>query len=265
MSFHVMLLQMETNKTYDDILLDLTKQLTEVEDWNGWRDNIPILTTMPFFESKFYPEYFGYAADIWHWMDKSWQDGFGRWKRAMSANPSEFSVWANWDLFTWNLKDIRTSTWHIKSNHHYFRYYTLTGIAPNDFDRIVEVGAGCGDMCKFVLDMGFSGEYVIVDLPEVQEVQKHNLRDYSQVNWTTEPVQYDPKKRTLFISTWALSELTLAWRQELVDALKPEHYLIAYQREFEDIDNEAWFSEWEGYREELPWIHYDGGTEYIMK
>jgi len=261
----------ETNKTYDDLMATLKVEFNDLEDKSAWRD-VNIIQKMPFYETKFYPEYFGYATEIYQWLkgvsgkkNNKFSGDFDRWRLAMTPDASDFRKWSNYEYYTFNMFDIRTSTWMTKSNHHYYRYFTLTGNNPKDFDRIVEVGGGCGDMCKFINLMGFKGEYIIVDLPQVQEIQKRNLRDFTNVEWTTKAVENDPKKRTLFISTWALSELTLAWREELVNALKPEHYLITYQRDFEDIDNEQWFSGWEGYREELPWIVWDRGSSYILK
>lgn len=261
----------ETNRTYDRLMEKLKVEFNDLEDKRCWRD-VRIIQTMPFYETKFYTEYFGYAAKIYNWLKgcqgsrtNKFRNDFNKWAMAMTPDASAFSSLKSYQQYTWPLKDITTSTWMIKSNHHYYRYYTLTGKDPNDFDRIVEVGGGCGDMCKFINLMGFKGEYIIVDLPQVQEIQKRNLRDFTNVKWTTKPVKKDSKKKTLFISTWALSELTLAWREELIDALKPDSYLITYQREFEDINNEEWFSTWEGYREELPWIKWDGGSSYILK
>lgn len=262
---------LETNKTYDDLMVKLKKEFNDLEDKRCWRD-VNIIQRMPFFETKFHPEYYGYAAEIYWWLkgvkgkkNNKFKNDFDKWYMAMTPDASAFANILNYKKFTWPLGDLLTSTWMIKSNHHYYRYFTLTGKDINDFDKIVEVGGGCGDMCKFINLMGFKGEYVIVDLPQVQEIQKRNLRDFHNVTWTTKAVKKDSKKKTLFISTWALSELTLAWREELVDALKPDNYLITYQREFEDIDNEKWFSGWEGYREELPWIKWDGGSSYIIK
>ena len=262
---------LETNKTYDALMVKLKKEFNDLEDKRCWRD-VDVIQRMPFFETKFHGEYYGYAATIYKWLksvsgstNNKHKDDFAKWVLAMTPDASAFKYLSSYQRYTWQLKDITTSTWMIKSNHHYYRYFTLTGNNPNDFDRIVEVGGGCGDMCKFINLMGFKGEYVIVDLPQVQEIQKRNLRDFTNVKWTTKAVKHNSKKKTLFVSTWALSELTLAWREELVNALKPEHYLITYQRLFEDINNEEWFSDWEGYREELPWIIWDGGSSYIMK
>ncbi len=119
-------------------------------------------------------------------------------------------------------------------------------------------------MCKFIKKMGFTGEYTIIDIPEVLAIQQNNLLGYNGITFTDKPVHLDPEKRTLFISTWALSEVPVNWRNEIIDALQPENYLITYQREFEDISNEDWFSTWKGYREELEWITWDGGSSYII-
>ena len=254
----------ETNKTYDDLMVKLKVEFNDLKDKRCWRD-VEVIQSMPFFETKFHPEYYGYAAEIYQWLKKSSIKDFKKWALAMTPDASAFANYNNYKKYTWDLGEITTSTWMIKSNHHYYRYFTLTGKDPKDFDRIVEVGGGCGDMCKFINLMGFKGEYVIVDLPQVQEIQKRNLRDFPNVKWTTKPVKKNTNKKTLFISTWALSELTLGWREELVNALKPEHYLITYQRDFEDINNEKWFSSWKGHREELPWIKWDRGSSYILK
>lgn len=255
---------LETNETWDDLMIQLKVEFNDLKDKRCWRD-VNIIQKLPLFETKFHSKYYGYAAEIYHWLKNKGGKDFKKWALAMTPDASAFSNYNNYKKYTWHLGEIITSTWMIKSNHHYYRYLKLTGKDLKDFDRIVEVGGGCGDMCKFINLMGFKGEYIIVDLPQVQEIQKRNLRDFPNVKWTTKPVKKNTNKKTLFISTWALSELTLAWREELVDALKPDNYLITYQRKFENIDNEKWFSGWNGHREELPWIPWDGGSSYIIK
>jgi hypothetical protein len=31
------------------------------------------------------------------------------------------------------------------------------------------------------------------------------------------------------------------------------------------VDNEKYFKDFEGVREKIPWIHWDGGSKYILK
>ena len=253
-----------------EILLDVIKQI-------GGNINIPL----NIFGNKGYGASGGFIIDCQKWII-SWEKfrhilelnydklkfnnifKFNAWKLAMIPSSEGFNDYNRWDEFTFKLNDIVSSTWHIKQNHHYFKYQELTGKSINDFDRIVEFGGGCGDMCKFIKQMGFKGEYVIIDLPEIHEIQKNNLSTYYDVKFETNPVEKN-NKRTLFIATWSISETTLQLRNEIINRLKPEEYLIVYQRQFEDISNENWFKNWDGHREELPWIVWDGGSQYILK
>jgi hypothetical protein len=115
-----------------------------------------------------------------------------------------------------------------------------------------------------VLDCGYEGEYIIVDLPEILRLQRLNFRDSSVSPTFTE----DPPskaKDTLFISTWALSEVPITLRNRVIDTVEPDGWLIATQRQIFDIDNHAYFAGWGGVRQQIPWIRWDGGSYYIMK
>jgi hypothetical protein len=220
---------------------------------------------MPFYETKFYKDYYDYALHIYNKLKFSNILKFNTWKLAMIPSTEGFNNYDIWNKFTFKLNDIISSTWHIKQSHHYFKYEEYTGKSINDFDRIVEFGGGCGDMCKFIKQMGFDGEYIIIDLPEVHEIQKNNLISYYNIKFETNPIKGDENKRTLFMATWSISETTLELRNEIINTLQPNEYLIVYQRQFENISNVKWFKDWKGYREELPWIVWDGGSEYILK
>ena len=57
----------ETNRTYDRLMEKLKVEFNDLEDKRWWRD-VRIIQTMPFYETKFYTEYFGYAAKIYNWL-----------------------------------------------------------------------------------------------------------------------------------------------------------------------------------------------------
>jgi hypothetical protein len=163
-------------------------------------------------------------------------------------------------------KEIQTTTYNTKSNHHLEAYLRLTGRDPLSFSRIVEFGGGSGDLARLVLDQGYEGEYVIVDLPQVSRVQGLNFRDYRGHNkpiLTASPPAKSPD--TLLISTWALSEVDFALRDSVVSTVDPDGWLIAAQRGIFGRDNVAYFSGWDGAREEIEWIRWDGGSYYIAK
>lgn len=161
--------------------------------------------------------------------------------------------------------ELFTSTYNTKSNHHLESYYQLTGKSLLGFDRIVEFGGGSGDLARLVTDLGFEGEYVIVDLPEVLKVQQHNFSDCDKrlPVFAEEPPRH--KSNTALVSTWALSEVPLPLRDKVVSTIEPDGWLIATQRNIFEVDNDRYFASWDGARAEIPWIRWDGGSYYIAK
>ena len=230
----------------------LNKDLNSFRGWDS-------ISRIPLYEVHLYEEYLDYAKEIYN----SLEDGIlDIWKLAMTHSPQGyFSDTFTFDKHSINLFDIITNPYNIKNNHHYFKYQSLTGKNILEFDHIVELGGGCGDFAKFIFNMGYKNEYTIIDIHEIHPIQKFNLSGH-KVNFTTSPIDYKPN--TLFISTWGLSECPFSWRNEILNRLAPESYLITYQSFFEDISNETYFQDFEGIREDIPWIHWDGGSKYLL-
>jgi len=62
----------------------------------------------------------------------------------------------------------------------------------------------------------------------------------------------------LFIATWSLSETGVAFREQIVALPAVDGaaaYLIAYQREFEGVDNRHFFDAWRGKKPTIRWAH----------
>jgi hypothetical protein len=215
---------------------------------------------IPLYGIHIYPEEYEFGEYIYDTLSGL---EMSRWKLAMSSNPHGFCDCPDiFEQVSTNLRGITVSSTALKCNHHYFTYNQKTNKNILEFDRIVELGGGCGDMAKFIRMMGFKGEYTIIDLPELSTIQGYNLQGYD-VNFTSSTIKHSPN--TLFISTWALSECPLDWRNEVISELQPEHYLITYQEYFENISNRDYFSSWEGIRVDIPWIPWDGGSKYLIK
>jgi hypothetical protein len=155
-------------------------------------------------------------------------------------------------------EDFVTNAWNLRSNEHYDTYQNMSGNTINRFKRIVELGGGCGDFCRFVRDMGFEGEYVIWDLPMVSRIQQVALSDLDVYYTHNVP---KPAPQTLFVATWSLSETPLEFRNNLVKKLDPKNYLICYQHEFGELDNTEYFSTWSGKRS----LMYDQKSSYLCQ
>jgi len=215
---------------------------------------------IPLYEVHHYDGYLEFAKEIYKIQNSSF---FHSWKYAMTMDKVGY---CDCPMYFFNesvrFYDINTSTSNLKCNHHYYTYNLNTKKDILDFDRIVELGGGLGDMAKFIRNMGFRGEYIIIDLPEVIELQKQNLNGYD-IQFTTESVDY--LENTLFVSTWALSECPLDWRNEVINKLNPENYLITYQGSFDGISNRDYFKSWDGIEIGIPWLPWDGGSYYLLK
>ena len=136
----------------------------------------------------------------------------------------------------------------IHQADHLARFLSRTSCKLTDLKAIYEFGAGYGSMCRLIHNLGFSGKYVIIDLPAVQALQKWYLeRTVKQVRITytldsnefTEQMEDD----SLFIATWSLSEVPYALRDTILRAVleKVNYVLIAFQGYHDELDNLDYF------------------------
>ena len=220
---------------------------------DNYREMVAI-NSIPLFETQIIPEFVDQARSD---MAKASPE----WFKAMRHVPRGFTP-DNSDIERHFVLDLdpkfQTNAWNIRSNHHYQTYQRLTGNKINRFNRIVELGGGCGDFCRFVRDMGFGGEYVIWDLPMVSRIQQIALSDLDVYYTHNVP---KPAPQTLFVGTWSLSETPLEFRNNLVKKLDPKNYLICYQHEFGEFDNTEYFSTWSGKRS----LMYDQKSSYLCQ
>jgi hypothetical protein len=248
---------MELNSTWADFQTNLKEIKGDMAGFRG----VHAVRKIPLYEVHCHPFYKDYAHLTYN---NHTRINIDTWRYAMNHSPHGYYDRAEYYYKDgYQLNDVFTSASMMKCNHHYFHYNYLAKRDIRDFDLIVELGGGCGDMAKFIRNMGYKNKYVIIDLPEVSSIQKYNLHGYN-IDLTNEPVDND-LDNVLFISTWGISECPVEWRNEVLNRLKPTNWLIAYQRKFEGIDNEAYFKDFDGARFNFPVLSWDGGSEYILK
>ena len=220
---------------------------------DNYREMVAI-NSIPLFETQIITEFVDQAESD---MTKATPE----WFKAMRHVPRGFTP-GNSDIEQHFVHDLdpkfQTNAWNLRSNHHYQTYQKLSGNQINRFNRIVELGGGCGDFCRFTRDMGYDGEYVIWDLPMVSLIQQVALSDVS-VSFTHHVPK--PQPHTLFVATWSMSETPPEFREIITSKLKPNNYLICYQHEFENQSNTEYFSSWTGKRE----VMYDELSSYLCQ
>jgi len=124
----------------------------------------------------------------------------------------------------------------------------------SDLKTIVEIGAGYGAMVIILSRLGFRGKYHIVDLPELEIVQRQHLafRDVKcRLKWN-ERVRPD-----LMIAIASLSEIPPKSRTPFLERIRPRSYLLSYQPEWDKVDNKNYFKKW------ATKYHDNGGPSFM--
>jgi hypothetical protein len=150
----------------------------------------------------------------------------------------------------------------IHHSYHIAQYELSTGNRIEKLSHIVEFGGGYGSMCRLIHRLGFSGKYIILDLPHFSALQEFYLRclgftvhnsekiersgiycvsEIDQLSRLTEDVGPD----SLFIATWSFSETPVYVRNAVVPILdRFSSFLFAYQEVFGEMDNRRYFDAW---------------------
>lgn len=169
-----------------------------------------------------------------------------KWLQAMQApsfggRPSD----------SYSAYQANSNTVHQTFHLYLWELYTRFSIAK--LGRVVEWGGGYGAMAIVLSNLGFSGEYNIVDFPEFLALQEYYL---SHTHPAIESVNFGgvfQEPVDLFIANFSLSETPFE------DRLIPEaaSYLISYQAVFDGMDNVAWFDKYQDDHPEVVWYHFD--------
>jgi hypothetical protein len=152
------------------------------------------------------------------------------------------------------------------------QFEDCTNTLVSELDLVFEFGGGYGSMCRLFHRLGFRGLYIIYDFEEFNALQRYYLgsiglpilnkdapvnisngiaciSDISRVSSVLNQVQ-----RKLFIGTWSLSETSMQYRSAFQLAMPEfEYYLLAYQKQFGEVDNSVYFENFMHAREHLSW------------
>jgi hypothetical protein len=152
----------------------------------------------------------------------------------------------------------------IYQAYHVCRFEEATGRSLAGMRTIVEFGGGYGRLCQLVHDLGFTGTYVIFDLPEVAILQRFYLRhlghavsDGRGAAWSPGVVTITdvgdlraflgtrPEAETAFVAIGSLSEAPVSLRDTLIDDVGSfDAFLVFYSARQDQIDNHAYFAGW---------------------
>ena len=163
--------------------------------------------------------------------------------------------------------------------HHAYHLQQILGNyvdAITDFDMIIEFGGGYGSMCRLISNLGFTGEYIIFDLPEFSILQESYLSsirnkpsNLSLVTKLDDLISFEKScKKILLIATWSLSEAPLDVRKRFLELVNFDYALLAYQGAFDGVNNNAFFDMLRNKNKEIKWekipIKHIPGNTYLI-
>ena len=171
-----------------------------------------------------------------------------------------------------NGETFNCTPWTLKTAHHLLAFEKVTGRSIHDYEQIVDFGAGIGEMGRMLRDLGFQGDYYILDLPEVASISSRYLTELGKKHQVAQSYKDIPNdKKTLFIGTWSLSEVPFAYRNEIAEYFKKQDFLIIFQQQVFEYNNTGYFvtefpkrSETYIQLHQIPWHGGGGGNFYLF-
>jgi hypothetical protein len=145
---------------------------------------------------------------------------------------------------------------NIHQLYHLTRFLEYAG--PNSvYDaNILEFGGGYGSFCARLKNLYNVNSYNIIDLPELQRVQKDYLYlnglECNHFNSISDYLKKNGKGGT-FIALWSLSETPQNIRDEVLNSTKFDYYLFAYGESFFDMKNFEYFEEFQKKHNHVEW------------
>lgn len=137
----------------------------------------------------------------------------------------------------------------MRSLHYYEEVSELFDVST--INHVTDFGPGYGNNCRVWHSLGFKGDFFLVDLPEMNEIQRHYLsqvlEDTSNLTFMQAGPDIVPQKsKALFFATFSLNETT----QKVRDLVEPQillhdyifiHYNKSFPVEEKSIDNIDYF------------------------
>lgn len=142
----------------------------------------------------------------------------------------------------------------IQVNYYLGMIHQYFGLDLSDnsvISHITEIGGGYGNTCRIVNSLGYQGKYVIVDLPEMHDLQKHflghavpHIASQDRISYlrTNNPELAPAGPGGFLFGTYSVCEFPMPLR-ELLETYYPQfdYLFFAYYLSYDGIENRPYF------------------------
>lgn len=151
--------------------------------------------------------------------------------------------------------DRKTTGDFIRHAHTLNEFEQKSQVPIEQFNTIFEFGGGYGALCYLVHKLGFMGEYMMFDLPEMLLIQEYYLSNTIgggiNVLWDgTIPT----KEIDLFVASSSISEVNMELREKIFTTIDARYYYISYLPRHGAWRNDVYFNKLrEKTQDEIEW------------
>ena len=119
----------------------------------------------------------------------------------------------------------------------------------------MEFGGGYGAMALVAQRLGHREKWFIIDLPEFLLLQEYYLSnagaDMDRIVFM--PQLEKPGGCGLIVGMWSLSEAPMETRNQFVETVSGDSYMLAYMSTWLGINNDAWFASLRERESDVQW------------
>lgn len=166
----------------------------------------------------------------------------------------------------------------IHHAHHLAQFEEKNAMHINKMNFVFEFGGGYGNTCRLIHKLGFQGKYVIFDLLPFSALQQFYLKSTAILVHSVESFKnaqkgvvcisdleqlmdimgmHNEEMNSMFIATWSISEVPTSLRESILSLTsKIKAFLIAYQDQFEEVNNIEFFRNWMDTRTDIEWCNW---------
>lgn len=158
------------------------------------------------------------------------------------------------------------------------RFTERTGRRIEEFETVFEIGGGYGSFCRLAFQLGFTGRYLLYDLPEFLLLQRfflkclgYSWKESAEVSVGTQGVIVGAGDReelerlvrlkqgpSLFVSVGAITDTPLEFRTEFLSRVgRFDAFLVFFQERFREVDNVKWCEEFRRSRPDFSWQEWE--------